>query len=322
MLNFYQKRKSNYFRSTYVLVSPYFPVFRPRSFSLRSESDIKPFYIIGCGRSGTTLLRKLLLANDQVYIPPESYVLREMYYCFLRSRKLNWEDLVDVVVSKLVYHPEFFTFKHNDRVAETIQKLHQLPSSRRTFADLLNTLYISLAENHGRDDVKLWGDKTPLNTLALNELIDTFPNARFIHLIRDGRDVVNSYTTNGMKTLENSVDRWVSSMKLVNDFKSKHSASVIDVKYEDMVLNKDEEMIRICTFLGLASDPAFWNLNDVSLDMLGDVDAHSHHQNVIDRSRVTTSSVGKGKETWDPDSISDTANLELFNHYQKKYGYL
>jgi len=54
------------------------------------------------------------------------------------------------------------------------------------FSDLLEVVYRTLARKRGKSR---WGDKTPFNTFNMRELIKAFPNAQFIHIVRDGRDV-------------------------------------------------------------------------------------------------------------------------------------
>lgn len=316
---FYQKENSKKFRLFYKWVGPYLRNIRPQRRTIRGAENPSPFFIIGCGRSGTTLLRRQLYASPEIYIPPESYMLGPMYYSFLRNATMTWNELVDVVMSKLIFHEEFYTFEVNDRLPELISTLHQLPQSKQNFSSMLDATYVWLAKNKGKE-ITTWGDKTPLNTLYLHELKDTFPNARFIHLVRDGRDVVNSYTKNNMKSFENSCDRWASSLRLVEKFGEKFPDSVLELKYEHLVNSNDEALKKLCRFIGVDQSTQFWKTPNYDPKELGDIKYHAHHANALSQD-LNANSIGKGKESWSIEKITNKQLQKEFTKYLARFEY-
>ena len=77
---------------------------------LQRGEPYRPFFIVGSGRSGNTVLRRMLCAHGDLHIPPETYVLGDVIRVFRRHRGLLWRDLVPLVLGKFEFYPEFVTF--------------------------------------------------------------------------------------------------------------------------------------------------------------------------------------------------------------------
>ncbi|MCK5296076.1 MAG: sulfotransferase, partial [Alphaproteobacteria bacterium] len=78
------------------------------SIPLRTSSDTyNPFFITGAGRSGTSLVRRILIANTDIHIPPETYVLGNCVLNFEMFQFMPWEELVDIVLDLFENHNEF-----------------------------------------------------------------------------------------------------------------------------------------------------------------------------------------------------------------------
>ncbi len=77
-------------------------------YPLRGEERFRPFFIIGVGRSGNTLFRRILTAHSELHIPPETFVLGECIRKFKRyGRWLDWPDAVSLIMGLFAFHPEF-----------------------------------------------------------------------------------------------------------------------------------------------------------------------------------------------------------------------
>ena len=100
--------------------------------SLRGTHRARPFFIIGSGRSGNTLLRRILQASPELHIPPESYVLGPVIKAFRRHRKARWNDLVTLVAGAFELHPEFGAFGIHLR--ELMPHLRSAAKSERNLA--------------------------------------------------------------------------------------------------------------------------------------------------------------------------------------------
>lgn len=271
-------------------------------------------FIVGCGRSGNTLLRRLLMEKFDLYIPPETYVLPRQIEQYVFNSSLRWPEKVDVILSILENHPEFETFGVNS-FAGFKQKAKEIPESERTFENLISAFYLWLGSVHGVDS-RWVGDKTPLNTLNLGTIGKAFPNAKFIYLERDPVDVVQSYLDSGIyEKASEAALRWKTSLNAWSRFKkSKASSDVIEVRYEELVTSPDEILEAIGHQLSI---PERGQSQAFESSALGDVGLRAHHANV--NKSPMTSSIGKGREEI---SIDDLATVRtVLGRLPERRGY-
>src|SRR6056297_252347 len=171
----------------------------------------KPFFIIGSGRSGNTLLRRILNNNSDIFIPPETYILGEIITDYITLNGLKWEKLVGVVYGKFEYHPQFNTFNMGS-LYPLVQEMTNLPKKDRALDILIDNFYKYYAKKH-HIQKPFWGDKTPLNTFHLNKIDLVFPDAKYIHLIRNPYDCIYSYVNSGIYLDYNiAAQRWIHSI--------------------------------------------------------------------------------------------------------------
>ncbi|MDQ3814045.1 MAG: sulfotransferase [Armatimonadota bacterium] len=108
-----------------------------------------------------------------------------------------------------------------------------------------------------RFDKKRWGDKTPGYCLSIDEIQTFLPEARFIHLIRDGRDVALSLRGlwfapgHDMTTLARD---WRSHITKAREL-SQRCRHYLEIRYEDLVYDTTAELQKICDFVDLPYDP-------------------------------------------------------------------
>lgn len=245
----------------------------------RSDEDFRPFFIVGSGRAGNTLLRVILNNSPDLHIPPETHVLGKVIRKWPLYSRLPWTDTAAAVLASFEYHPEFDTFE-----LPSLQDLHArivaLPGPRRNLATILHLFYMHHASVH-KPGATRWGDKTPLNVYYLRPILRVFPKARFIHLIRDGRDVVRSYLEMGRyDSMADGVQRWQTSVKAGRQFSGRHRSSIVELRYEDLVTNPEESVGQVCQFLGIAYSEDLLS-NHLGAPPVGDVAKHVHHANVL-----------------------------------------
>src|SRR5690606_24723107 len=126
---------------------------------LLNNDKIRPFFIVSACRGGTTLLRKEMLKNRCVYIPPESeHFIPHNALMFLKSQHLTWDEITRNIIANFTGQP-FFRFWSPDLTGLQV-KLDHLPEEKRTYADIIHTLYehVSMA---CKPEFRVWGDKTP-----------------------------------------------------------------------------------------------------------------------------------------------------------------
>lgn len=262
-----------------------------RGYPLHRNESIRPFFIVGSGRCGSTLLRRILQGSPQVHIPPETYVLRAVIDRFLRNRDRSWSDLVHLTLSRFEFHPNFDVFGISLR--QLANRIIHSPSDQRTLAFILDSLY----RHHGKalgEVFERWGDKTPLNVYCLGRILAVFPEAQFINVIRDGVDVVCSMLrkSGNQQDLAHAALRWKTSISAARKFALRHPGVCHQVRYEDLVKYPHRTTERVCEFLGITFHASMIeSLNHGEL--LRDLSTYAHHANVS--KPIVTDSIGKGR---------------------------
>ncbi len=279
-----------------------------------SRPNSEPFLmIVGAGRSGNTLFRRLLMERSPLYIPPETYVLGKIADLRLSARGIGWASTVDLMLATLEYHPEFTTFD-TANLRDLALEAKGWPEVDRTVNTLLLALYRTLAKNCESDAI-YYGDKTPLNTMNLHRIAPFFPDARYVYLLRDGVDVAKSYVDAGIyPDISSAAKRWRDSVRHWESFRvGIGSARYVEIRYEDLVKNPESEIRNVIFHLGL---PVRDSVIDVSA-CLGDVDKLAHHENVA--RPPFSGSIGKGRVRMTPNEARQVR--PILNRFLKRYGY-
>lgn len=184
-----------------------------------------PIFIVGCQRSGTTLLRLILDSHPNVSCGPETRFLADMS----RITTQEWERLSQYGFPKEYWHEKV--------------------------AALFDSFQSDYA--HARGKVR-WADKTPMYALSLDYLDQLFPTCRIVHVIRDGRDVVASHRKRwGYVAAVRAVAKWPRYVTTARSVGMKMAANrYLEVRYEDLVKDTEGTMRTILAFVGEAWDPA------------------------------------------------------------------
>lgn len=277
-------------------------------YPLRKEERFRPFFVIGVGRSGNTLFRRILTSHSRLHIPPETFVLGETVTKFQHySKRMSWRELVYFTFSQLEFHPEFDTF--DLWLGPLVQRAVHWPRKQRSLSHLLDAFFRFHARQHAPEkDVLRWGDKTPLNSLddalvrgdeprrlgagvpeTLERLLRVFPDAQFLRIYRDGVDVVHSHLRGGFfRGVDDAAKRWLHVMRQTQNFEDRHPERCHQVRYEQLVGSPAETVRGVCAFLEVDFEPAMLASEGIA-KRLGDVAAWSWHEQVgkpIDPARV------------------------------------
>jgi sulfotransferase family protein len=219
-------------------------------------------FIVGCPRSGTTLLGRMVDAHPDIAVIHEGRFAPEWYE---RRRGLTTDGLVTPeLIDRLLGHPPFENISVDRAELEVLLG----GGARVTYADFVAGIFDLHGRAHGK---RLVGDKTPHYVRSLPTLHSLWPAAKIVHLIRDGRDVTQSVlgwrkvTERGGSVARFSAFRedrvaavacwWEWLVRLGReDGAAIGPAGYHEVRYEALVTEPAAECRRLCDFLGVPFD--------------------------------------------------------------------
>ena len=211
-----------------------------------------PLFVFGMPRSGTKLLRGLLNEHQMIGIV-------SIETEFILYWKNNWEyygNLSDTESFEIFYKNclklRYFTYMNNMGKLIDCEVWYNYCKS---FS--LNGVFEALIRhdadvNYGTK--KIWGDKSPSYIRHITQLKDIYPDARFIHIIRDVRDYCLSINNAWGKNMVRAAQRWVNDVQKCKTDSIAFADDYLEIKYEELLDNTQNEMEKICKFLDLEFD--------------------------------------------------------------------
>lgn len=200
-------------------------------------------FVGGCPRSGTTLVKRILDAHSQIYCGPEFGHLPNLCNQYKAMQK--------------------------GIRAERISAYATEDELRAAFRDFVLRFAQAPLRNSGK---RYFAEKTPDNLLAFYTLFELFPEARFVHVVRNPLDVVTSYLKVGRRGDKDPVQfpqfhsayfaarTWVRKVSTVWANKDRFcdpafQKNYLEIRYEDLVQRPEEETARLCAWLGVPFEP-------------------------------------------------------------------
>lgn len=225
-------------------------------------------FIVGCPRSGTTLLRRIVSAHPQIVITPEAHWIP---LWFEQRRGLTSDGLVTPeLVPELLAHNKFTLFKLGR------EALMSLVDSREpiSYASFVTGIFDLYGKARGKGIV---GNKTPDSARRMDTLHSLWPEARFVHLIRDGRDVAlslmnwPSVRTKKPGTFPTWLNDPVPTAALwweLNVRRGREAGEALgpelyrELRYESLVAHPAQACAALCEFLGLPYHETMLNYHE------------------------------------------------------------
>jgi hypothetical protein len=218
-----------------------------------------PVFIIGNPRSGTTLLRLMITSHPAIVVPPECG-----FAVWWQKKYSDWNvaaastDRASEFIRDLVSSKKFETW--NLDAQSLLQEIRKTkPSDYSALVSLIYTIYARAR----KPAFTRWGDKNNFHVQHVNDLRALFPNAQFVHIIRDGRDVACSYRDLGKKEMQSAyaprlhtdiaaiASEWNKNVEAVRAaFAAMPKGQGFEVRYEDLVADSEATLRKLCDFLG------------------------------------------------------------------------
>lgn len=195
-----------------------------------------PVFLVGSERSGSTLFRLMLDHHPQI-----AFFFEFDYSVLAMPEGTGWPDLED-----------YYEYLENDRIFRAAR----LEIDRSL--DYPHLVDSFLRQKRRRDGKSLVGATVHHD---FDRLTRIWPDARFIHIVRDGRDVARSVITNGLAgNLWTAAETWVRAESMWSQMAAKLPPErFIEVRYEDLSSRAEEVLQETCRFIGVPYDPAMFN---------------------------------------------------------------
>jgi hypothetical protein len=231
-------------------------------------NPVNPFlFIVGAARSGTTLLQRMMDSHPDVAVVNETYwIPRPADECAGLTRE---GFVTPALIPLLLQAPKFA------RMNVSPQDLDRLLVSNAPikYANFVSGIFDLYAQREGKT---LAGDKSPGYARKIEKLGKLWPTARFIHLIRDGRDVylsmaswskgervVGRFPTWSRDSAVATALWWRWTVKLARDGGQSLSEGLYrEVRYESLVADPEQGCRSLCTFLGIPYDEAMLRFHE------------------------------------------------------------
>ncbi|MDC0499751.1 sulfotransferase [Paracoccaceae bacterium] len=206
----------------------------------------KFIFVLGAKRSGTTFFRLLLNASFDIEIPKESHFLMPFFKDPERFSTIEEHNRQEIL-SHVLNSGRFSTWDTTeDRIKDIISRIE----NGSPLSIFIERIY---REEVGKN-VLFVGDKTPEYSLYVPEIRRLFPNSPILFLLRDPRDVSDSLANRGW-------EGWTAYHRgrylrrvLRAAIRTRDDSQTLIVRYEDIILDKDNTLKNIENFLGTGYD--------------------------------------------------------------------
>ncbi len=272
----------------------------------------RPIFIVGCARSGTTLLQLMLHSHPRIAIPPETRYIFQAY-----QRRGGFGDLTKPEnrgkLARFIIDRPGTAFGDLGLDAERIRA--RIIDGPPTIGSAFGIILREYAAARGKPR---WGDKRPNYIDRIPILLELFPGAQIVHIIRDGRDCMASlkkmpWWKFGPNT---SVCKWI---KAIHNGqvarRTLRADQYYEFRYEDLVKNPEPELRRLCGFLNETFSADMLEHHRVASDAVPEMKRNDWHINTT--RQINTQAIGRWRkdlEPWELALIETMGRRELLRH--------
>ncbi|GHJ50154.1 sulfotransferase [Catellatospora sp. TT07R-123] len=256
----------------------------------------RPVFVVGCPRSGTTMLQLMLHAHPRIAIPPETRFLLRAY-----ADRARYGDLADPANRRRL--AEWITTGKTsfaDLGLDPAATVEEIAAAAPTLGSALGTVFQAYARRFGK---ARWGDKRPAYLNNLDVVRRLFPDAQIVNIVRDGRDCIASIRETPWydKDVCHAISDWARAMdSSARARRILPADSYHELRYEELVAEPEQVLRQLCAFLGEPYDPAM--AEPARVAEVAVPSRKSWHR--LTREPVTSQRVGSWRERLQPWEIA------------------
>lgn len=221
---------------------------RPLPASSPPKLSDSPFFIIGCVRSGTTMLRDVLRRHPNLACPEETHFFR-------------WAEPFGTDGLNRVLSENAVLKRHREIDGITQDEFIELLRGSHSRAHLYNR-YMALYVQRNKPQATRWFDKTPQNVYGAMLAASAMPKARFVHIVRNPYNVAASLRIGRIVKVNDVIgaaNYWNESVHIIRGLRRAYPRRVHELRYEDFMRNAPDETRKLLDFVEEPYDPAWFD---------------------------------------------------------------
>ena len=211
--------------------------------------NIPVFFIVGRPRSGTTLLRTLFDAHPNVIVPAECQLILNLYPKYGKITYWSKEQLEEF------YHDLNKQWRFDVWPIDQKSLFRSLMAceGNNSYSTVCKVVYYEYRSIFGHNYLLALGDKNPGYTIYTPRLLKIFPEAKFIHIVRDYRDNYISIRNVDFELpiISVTTSKWRYFVKKFIKAAGKYPGTHLEIRYEDLVSQPEEQFRSLCEFVGI-----------------------------------------------------------------------
>jgi hypothetical protein len=215
------------------------------------------FFIVGVGRSGTSLLQSILSSHSKICIPPETGFVRKNIFSFQRIKAFNKEGILS----------------ENENLKRLNKNMSEI-ASWKTFKNEID-FYTIIVENYRlQQNKEIAGDKDPRLIEFIPALKQCFPETKIIHLVRDPRDVLLSKKK---AQWSKSKPSWyhIFANYIQLRIGERAGKKILEEKYcvityENLLANPEKVLLEICSYLGVEFEDSMLSFQNKAKELVSE----------------------------------------------------
>jgi omega-hydroxy-beta-dihydromenaquinone-9 sulfotransferase len=289
--------------------------------------SLRRVFVVGSMHSGTSLLLQILSKNKQALgSHGETKFFDSLPMITRKFPDLNDDETLKACIAFTagVIHSGgtvgydlsrkgIWIKKTYPEVEQLLSQVWKSATSQRRYGSLFCLVFDEMARIAGRS---VWIEKTPTHVHHMDTILQDIPDAYFIEIVRDPRDILASKKKRrhdvwhseryvperrSLKHLEKGYDplwdtlAWKSAVRASAAIHKTHSSQIYSLRYEDLVTSPETEVRSLCNFLGLDYEPS---MIDVTYRISADLSRTGHQRG------ITTDAVGRWQRILDPKELA------------------
>jgi hypothetical protein len=280
--------------------------------------NIPMVFVVGCGRSGTTLLQYLLNSHPNIIAPPECAFILLLHPRFGKIKHWTKKDVLEFVKALFSIQNFALWLMNKEELTEELISVME-------YADYALICRMVFYQMRGKkENVQVIIDKNPVYSLFIPKLLRLYPGAKIIHIIREPKDCVSAHLK---RLIERNVFYtawyWLGFNNSIEKAKQKSPGIFLTILYEDLVKNAEQTMTKLCAFINVPFDiNVLQNPFPERLPLYSENKTFERikvvHEGLL--SPINDSNIGKWKKDMNKRDAAIT-DLITGNYAVSKYGY-